>query len=200
MIISNPVARIGEEIATNYLKKIVIITSMEFIDILKTRRAIRKYSDKDVSEELVKEIIELANSSPSAGNVQARAVVIVKDQAVIEKIRAVSRGLSRFEGKVSFILVILSKPRESEERYEERGKNLYALQDATIFASYIQLIATDRGLSTCWVGSFNESDVEEILDLPEEVKPVAMIPLGYALETAEMKERKSLNEIILKEV
>ena len=173
---------------------------MEFIDILKTRRAIRKFSDKDVSEKLVREIIELANSSPSAGNVQARALVVVKDQAVIEKIRAVSRGLSRFEGKISIILVILAKPQESAERYEERGKNLYALQDATIFASYIQLIATDRGLSTCWVGSFKESDIEEILDLPKEAKPVAMIPLGYSLEMPEMKERKSLNQIILKEV
>jgi len=173
---------------------------VEFTDILKTRRAIRKFSDKDVPEELVKEIIELANFSPSAGNVQARAVVVVKDQAIIEKIRAVARGLSRFEGRISVILVILAKPQESEERYEERGKNLYALQDATIFASYMQLIATDKGLSTCWVGSFKESDIEEILDLPEDVKPVAMIPLGYASETPEMKERKSLNEIILKEI
>jgi len=173
---------------------------MEFINILKTRRAIRKFSDKDVPEKLVREIIELANSSPSAGNVQARAVVLVKDQEVIEKIRAVSRGLSRFEGKISFILVILAKPQESEARYEERGKNLYALQDATIFAAYLQLLATENGLASCWVGSFNELDVEEILDLPEDVRPVAMIPLGYASEIPEMKERKPLNEIILKEV
>jgi len=173
---------------------------MEFIDVLKTRRSVRKFSDKDISEKLVKEIIELANFSPSAGNVQARAVVVVKDQVTIERIRAVTRGLSRFEGKIPFILVILAKPFESAERYEDRGKNLYAFQDATILASYIQLIATDKGLSTCWVGSFKETDVEEILNLPKEVTPVAMIPLGYASETPEMKERKTLEKIILKEI
>jgi nitroreductase len=127
-------------------------------------------------------------------------VVIVKDQNVIEMVRVITRGLRRFEGKIPVILVILAKPHESAERFEERGKNLYALQDATIFAAYIQLIATEKGLSTCWVGSFSEEQVGEILELPKDVAPVALIPLGYASETPDAKTRKSLNEIILKEV
>jgi len=173
---------------------------MEFIDIIKNRKSTRKFLDKDVSESALNEIIELANLSPSAGNVQARAVVIVNDQNAIEKIRSVTRGLSRFEGKIPVLLVILAKPQESAERYEERGKNLYALQDATIFTSYLQLIAVEKGLSTCWVGSFNESKIGKILELSEDVRPVALIPLGYASETPAVKDRKNLNEIILKDI
>jgi len=173
---------------------------MEFLEVLKKRRSTRKFLDKDVSDKKIKEIIELANSSPSAGNIQARNIIIVKNQSVIEKIRLVSRGLSRFEGKIPAILIILAKLEESAQRYEDRGRKLYALQDATILTSYIQLIAVDKGLSTCWVGSFVEDEIVKILDLPKEVIPVAMIPLGYATEELTTRDRKSLNEIILKEV
>jgi len=173
---------------------------MEFLDVLAKRRSIRKYLDKDVPESLINEIIELANSSPSAGNVQARAVVIVKDQALVQRIKEISKGLSRFEATIPVILVILAKIDESAGKYEDRGRNLYGIQDATIFAAYLQLIATEKGLSTCWVGSFIEDEMVKILNLEKGIKPVALIPLGFAAEEPDSRGRKTLNEIILKEV
>jgi len=173
---------------------------MEFLEVLKKRRSTRKFLDKDVSDSDIKSIIELANSSPSAGNVQARSVVVIKDQITIEKIRTVAKGLSRFEGKIPVILVILAMVEESAQRYEDRGRNLYGIQDATIFAAYLQLVATEKGLSTGWVGNIDEVKVKEILELPESVKPIAMIPLGYAEEVQLPRERKTLSEIIFKEI
>jgi nitroreductase len=173
---------------------------MEFIETIKKRRSTRKFLDKPIPELLIQEMLELANLAPSAGNLQSRSVIIVKDHAVIEKIRSVSRGLGRFEGKIPVILVILAKPQESSVRYEDRGRNLYALQDATIFASYLQLIAVEKGLASCWVGSFSEEEIMKILNLPGDVRPVAMIPLGYAAEDSTPKLRKNLSEIILKEI
>lgn len=174
---------------------------MEFLEVLKKRKSTRKFLDKDVSEALVNEIIELANSSPSAGNIQARSVIVVKDQNTIEKIRSFAHGLIRFEGKIPLILVILARTLESAERYAERGKNLYALQDATIFTAYLQLITTAKGLSTCWVGSFNENEIKTTLQLPKGFEPVAMLPLGYASEQQpKPQDRKSLSELILKTV
>jgi nitroreductase len=173
---------------------------MEFLEVLKKRRSTRKFLDKTVPQEQINQLIELANSSPSAGNVQARSVVVVKDQIIIQKIREVSKGLSRFEGKIPVILVILAKIDESAGRYEDRGRNLYGIQDATIFAAYLQLIATEKGLSTCWVGSFLENELVKILNLENGIKPVAMIPLGFAAEEPEARGRKSLNELILKKI
>jgi len=173
---------------------------MDFLEVLKKRRSTRKFLDKDVSDVQIKELIELANSSPSAGNLQARSVIVVKDQNTIEKIRDITGGLSRFEGKIPVILVILANTHESEERFKERGKNLYAVQDATIFTAYVQLIATEMGLATRWVGAFNENEITEILELPETVRPIAMLPTGFSDEVPSEKNSKGLSEIILKEV
>jgi nitroreductase len=173
---------------------------MEIIELIKKRRSTRKFSDKKVSLDQIKKLIELANMSPSAGNLQARSIVIVQDQSVIEKIKEVAGGLSKFETKIPVILVILAKPEESAVRYEDRGRNLYSLQDATIFASYFQLLATEKGLATCWVGYFNEKDIAKILNLPNDVRPVAMLPIGYPAENPEPKDRKTLDKLILKEV
>jgi nitroreductase len=173
---------------------------MELIEVLKKRRSTRKFLDKEIPDTLINGIIELANSSPSAGNVQARAVVVIRDQKIIEKIKNIASGLIRFESVIPILLVILAKPDESAIKYKERGKNLYALQDATIFAAYLQLLAVEKGLSTCWVGSFREEQVAEILKLPNGVRPVAMIPLGHGAEQPAPGIRKSLKEIILKEV
>ncbi len=176
------------------------IDVMELIEVLKKRRSVRKYLDKDVPAALIREIIEQANLAPSAGNIQARSVVIVKDQFIIEKIRSVAKGFSRFEGKIPVILIILAKLDESAQRYAERGRSLYALQDATIFAAYLQLVATEKGLSTGWVGNLDEKKLAKIVDLSKEVLPVAIIPLGYATLEPSVRERKSLNEIILKQI
>lgn len=173
---------------------------MEFIDVLKRRRAIRKFSSRKISDKKITELIKLANLSPSAGNIQARALVIVKNQKTIKKIKDVTSGLRRFENNIPILLVVLAKPNESAERFEKRGKNLYALQDATIFAAYIQLIAVSKKLSTCWVGSFNENKIARILNLPKTIIPVAMLPMGYPAEIPLAKDRKALKEIILKKV
>jgi nitroreductase len=173
---------------------------VEFLEVLKKRKSTRKFLDKDVPQSKINELIELANSSPSAGNVQARAVVVVKDQNLIHKIKEVSKGLSRFEGTIPVILVILAKIDESAGKYEDRGRNLYGIQDATIFAAYLQLIATEKGLSTCWVGSFIENEIVKMLNLENGVKPIALVPLGFAAEEPAARERKSLNEIIFKEI
>src|ERR1035437_2818079 len=142
---------------------------MEFIDVLKKRRSTRNFSDKNISDTVINKIIELANLSPSAGNIQARAVVIVKDQKIIEKIKAVTFGLIRFESIIPVLLVILAKSDESVVKYKERGKN-FALQDATIFAAYVQLIAVEKGLSTGWVGTLDKKKIGKILNLQKGVE------------------------------
>ncbi|MCR4306276.1 MAG: nitroreductase family protein [Candidatus Daviesbacteria bacterium] len=169
-------------------------------EAIKKRQAVREYLEKDVPEDAIKKILELANLSPSAGNLQARRVVIVKDPALRENLKATCSGLGRFSIAPPVILAICSVPEESAIKYADRGRNLYALQDATIFAAYVQLTAVSLGLASCWVGSFNEKEVSEILQLPEGIIPVALIPVGFTEEAPREKSRKTLEEIIIKEI
>ncbi len=166
-------------------------------EAINKRQAVREYLEKDIPDDSITKILELANLSPSAGNLQARRVIIVKDLGLREKLKATCSGLGRFSIAPPVILVICSVPEESAVKYGDRGRNLYALQDATIFASYIQLCAVSLGLACCWVGSFNEKEVSEILSLPENIIPVALIPVGYTEEEPRPKSRKALHDIIL---
>ncbi|RJQ35720.1 nitroreductase family protein [Candidatus Microgenomates bacterium] len=173
---------------------------MEFVEVIKKRRSTRKFQDKDVPLKIVREMVELANSSPSAGNLQARSVMIIQNKKMKDEIRSAVRGFSKFTTEIPVIVVILAKLDESAQGYGERGRDLYALQDATIFASYLQLIATSKGFATRWVGSFNEDDIKKILKLPTDLRPIAMIPIGVSAEEPEDKERKPLEEIVYKEI
>lgn len=172
---------------------------MEFEDALKARRSVRKFKDEKIPDEKIRKVLELANSAPSAGNLQAFRVVIVKDKNIREGLSGAALGQSSVaEAPVN--LVICAVPEESAVKYGDRGRELYSLQDATIFAAYIQLAATSLGLSSVWVGAFDEDEVEEVLRLEENIRPIAIIPLGYPAEKPARKERKSLKEIIYKEL
>jgi nitroreductase len=161
---------------------------MNFKDVIRSRYSIRKFLDKDVPDALVAEIIELAKLAPSAGNLQAYKVVVVRD----EKIKKAFYSI-----KAPVFLVICALPEASGARYGDRGRNLFSIQDATIFTSYIQLAAVDLGLATVWVGAFREDKVREILGLTKELKPIAIVPLGYPAEEKSERKRRSLEEIVL---
>lgn len=171
---------------------------MQFEEVLRKRHSVRRYFEKkEVSEEKIERILELANLSPSAGNLQARGVVIIKDREIKEKISEAAFGQDFITG-APVVFVVCANLEESALKYGERGRKLYAVQDATIFASYLQLAAVYLGFVSCWVGAFDEDELKKILDLSDKVNPIAMISVGYPAEEPYITERKNLNEVIYK--
>lgn len=138
---------------------------MELSEVIEKRRSIREYKPDPVPGHLVQRIIDLAKQGPSAGAIRGYEIV-VSDQ-----------HLTVYNAPVS--LVVCALPGKYTARYGQRGKDLYSVQDATIVAAYIQLIAIDLGLDTVWVGAFRESGIREALDLPGTHRPIAIIQLGY---------------------
>jgi nitroreductase len=171
---------------------------MNFEEVLRKRHSIRRFEEKEVGEEKIKKILELANLSPSAGNLQAGSVVIVKDKEIKEKISQAALGQD-FIVEAAVVFVVCANLEESAQKYGKRGRELYAIQDATIFASYLQLAVTSFGLGSCWIGAFEESEVSEILKLPKEMRPIAIILVGEPAEKPYLTRRKNLDEIIYKE-
>lgn len=170
---------------------------MELRDVIKNRRSVRSFQDKEVTDEQVNDILDMANLSPSAGNLQARRIIVVRDREMRKRFSEASlRQEPIVQAPVS--LVICAVPEESAQKYEERGRDLYSVQDATIFAAYVQLAAVELGLSTVWIGAFDENMVSDISGLEKNTRPVAIIPVGYADEKPGEKDRKSLDEIIIK--
>jgi len=171
---------------------------MEFEEVVKKRHSIRSFKEKEIPKEKINKILELANLSPSAGNLQARSVVIIKNKKIKEQIAKAALD-QNFIIEAPVVFVICANLEESASKYGKRGRELYAIQDATIFASYLQLATVSLGLDSCWVGAFDEEELKIILNLGDKFRPIAIIPVGYAAEEPYLTDRKSLDEIIQKE-
>jgi len=168
---------------------------MEFFEVVRTRRSIRVFDGRPVEEEKIRAILEAANAAPSAGNLQAYEIYLVKDPIARGRL-ASTLGKMEFFSVVPVVLAFCANPERSAVRYAERGRNLYAVQDATIACTHAMLAATALGLASVWVGAFREREVSAALNLPEAFTPVALLPVGYPLETVEPRSRRPLNEIV----
>ncbi|MFA5925850.1 MAG: nitroreductase family protein [Parcubacteria group bacterium] len=147
-------------------------------ELFKKRKSVRKFKDQAVEPAKIDEILEAANSAPSAGNLKARKIIVVWEKEIREKISEAAFGQDSVI-KAPVALVFIALPRISARKYSSRGENLYAIQDATIAASFAWIEAVNLGLSSCWVGGFEENDIKEILGLGTDEKPVAILPIGY---------------------
>lgn len=163
--------------------------------MIRNRHSIRAYKDKEVEEDKLQKILEAANSAPSAGNLQAYEIFLIRDPY---KKKALSEACldQEFIAEAPVVLVFCSNPSRSSWKYGKRGEELYSLQDATIAASYAQLAATALGLSSVWVGAFFEREVLKILGNPEGLRPVAIIPIGYSAEEPFITGRRKLKDIV----
>lgn len=169
---------------------------MDFEEVVKRRRSVRLYQDRKVSEDKIKKILEFSNLSPSAGNLQARSVIVIQDKKNIKDITETTG--QDWLNTAPVLIIVFAKPKSSAFRYAERGRKIYALQDATIFAAYLQLAAVSYGLSSCWVGAFDKDKLKRALKIKENLLPIAIISIGYPAEKPGPKSRQSLDELIIK--
>jgi len=168
---------------------------MEFFEVLKSRHSVRKFRDAPVEEEKLQKILEAANSAPSAGDLQAYEIVVVKDKE--RKGKLVSAAYEQeFIAKAPVVLIFAAHPERSSRKYGRRGAELYSVQDATIATAYAQLAATALGLGCVWVGAFDENEVAKVIGAKGNLKPVSMLPIGYSDEQPLITPRRKLEEII----
>lgn len=170
---------------------------MEFFDTLNARHSIRAYMDTPVEDEKLNSILDAVSRAPSAGNLQAFEVYVVTRGSDRAELADAALGQD-FIAQAPVVLVFCAHAARSAERYGKRGTNLYCLQDATIACTFAMLAVTALGLSSVWVGAFRESAVREIIRAPGTHRPVAMLPIGYPAETAQIRPRRELSELIHK--
>ncbi len=149
--------------------------------IFKKRHSVRSFHPTEVSGSDLDEILEAADSAPSAGNLKAREVVTVINDALKRRLASASYH-QEFIFEAPVALVFFAVPGRSALKYGERGAALYSIQDATIAASFAWLQAVILGLGACWVGAFDDEEVIEALSVDKSWRPVAIMPIGYSAE------------------
>jgi len=163
---------------------------MDVLSAIKARRSIRKYSSKPVEEEKLQKVLEAARLSPSARNQQNWKFIVVRDDKRKEELtEAIGQS---FVGEAPIILVSCGTETKSIMR---GGQPRYTV-DLSIATAYMILEACEQGLGTCWLGSYDEDKVKEVLGIPEDVRVVAITPLGYPAESPAPRPRKELDEIV----
>ena len=171
---------------------------MDLLEAIINRCSVRRYRSEAVSEESVTKILELASQAPSAGNLQPWHFIVVRDSK--RKIALAKAALGQsMVANAPLVIVVCADQLKSRRYYGERGANLFCIQDTAAAIENLLLAAFMLGIGTCWVGSFNESEVSEILHAPEGIRPIAIIPLGYPAEHPIRTSRKPLSEIVQNE-
>ncbi len=162
------------------------------IALIQSRRSVRRYTREPVSDGLLQKLLEAAQLAPSAGNRQAREFIVVRDLNMKHELAEAASQF--FVSMAPVVLVGCANIGRSRAVYGHRAE-LYAVQDVTIAASYIQLAAEATGVATCWIGAFDEHRVTHALGLPSDVRPVLMLPVGYPDEQPSARPRMDLNKV-----
>jgi nitroreductase len=152
-----------------------------FIDLARTRRSIRRFTDQPVEKEKINQLVEAALRSPSSRGCTPWEFIVVTESDTIARLsRAKSKGAAFLEGAPLAIAICA----------DDKISNVW-VEDAAIAATYIHLAASDIGLGSCWIQirthRFDESRtssdrVRELLGLPETLEVLAIMAIGYAAE------------------
>lgn len=168
----------------------------DFFETVRHRHSVRRYrSDLPVEREKLHAILETACAAPSAGDLQAYRILVVSDASKRQALSAAADNQS-FIAEAPVCLVFCADPQRSAEKYGDRGRTLYATQDATIAAAYAQLAIVAAGMGSTWIGYFDESRVRKALDISNNLVPVALLSLGYPAELPEPTPRRRLDDIV----
>ena len=162
---------------------------MDVFEAIKTRRSIRKFRPKPVPDEKLKTILEAGRLAPSAGNRQPWFFVVVKDLEN-KKALAEAAGYQMFIADAGAIVVALGDPEVSPRWFR---------QDPMIAIEHMVLTATSLGYGTCWIGAFDEEEVKRLLKIPEELKVIVLLPIGFPDEAPAPRPRKPLKKIVFLE-
>jgi nitroreductase len=167
---------------------------MTLWEAIRARRSVRAYQDRDIEPKKLEAVLEAANLAPSAGNLQAYEIHLIRDAKTKRALAAASLD-QQFVAQAPVVLIFCAHPSRSA-KYGARGAQLYSVQDATIAAAYAQLAATAEGLATCWVGAFDDEAVIRAAQLPAGQRPVAILPLGYPAEQPAPTPRRALADLV----
>lgn len=167
---------------------------MEVWEAMATRRSIRKYTNEPVACGTLERVLEAARIAPSWKNKQCWRYLVVADAA---RRRALGEAVRMNPDETAYtaapyVIVQCALPEDSGNRV---GKPYY-MMDCGISMQQLVLAAHAAGLGTCWVGAFDEEAVRQVLQIPQEVRAVALTPLGYPAEWPDARPRKPLADIV----
>jgi nitroreductase len=168
---------------------------MTFIELAQKRYSVRKFSDKPVEEEKLERVLQAGRLAPTAKNIQPQRTYVAKSPQALEKLNKCSPCI--FGAPVALVVCY----DESVSWVRSRDNKNYGEVDAAIVATHMILQAQELGLGTVLVGVFDAEELRRAFNLPDNLVPSLVIPLGYAAADAAPapmhEQRKPLSETVI---
>jgi nitroreductase len=164
------------------------------LDIIRKRRSIRSHTDRPIEREKIELLIEAANYAPSAGNIYPWKIVVVQDSRLVRKIQSVSPGML---GRPAALIAFCSDRQKAQSKLGNRGRDIFCFMDVAHAAQNLCILATELGIGTCCIMSFNREAVGEFLEIPEKYSADYLVSLGYPDGELIALEKRSLEETVL---
>ncbi len=168
---------------------------MEFLELAKSRYSVRSFSDKQIESEKLNKILQAGNAAPTAKNLQPQRIYVLQSEEALNKINQVCDCIF---GAPTVLLICADK----DEMWQNPFYDTYNTGDidASIICTHIMLQAWELGIGSCWVGYFDENKVKKQMDLPDNEKLVAILPLGYPSAKAKPaprhNQRKEISQTV----
>ena len=178
---------INKDIINNYMN--------ELIELMKTRRSIRKYLSSPVKWDDILQILNAAHYAPSSGNQQSWQFIVIEDKKRIKEIANACFDQAWIE-TAPVIIAVIADIRKTSRLYGIRGERLYAIQECAAAIQNMLLMAENIGIGGCWVGAFDEKMMHIALDAPDSVRVQAIVTLGYPDEKPPEPSKIDLRHIV----
>jgi nitroreductase len=161
---------------------------MEALEILKTRRSVREYSDKEITKELLEKIVDAARFAPTARNVQPWEFIVTTEAPILKKFSELAEN-ARFLAQAKACIAVCCV------------ETKYYLEDGCAATCNILLAAAALGIGSCWVAGDKKdycAEVAKILNAPHCHKLVSLVALGYpkSKDSFHLAEKRGLKELI----
>lgn len=168
---------------------------MEFSKLICERHSTRGFDGRCLTEEQLRALVQAGTMAPNACNMQSWHFYATCDRDKINGLFPNVHGREWIKS-AGAVIVVCTEEGELTERFGERARSLFILQDTAAAATTVLFCAADMGLSGCFVGAFNEYECRKYFGIPEGRRPVAMIPVGYDPLPTPSKSRRPLDEVL----
>ena len=166
---------------------------MQFDDVIKNRKSVRSFKNKNVPWRRVLDAIDCACEGPFADGKNHLMFLIIEEPETIEKLAGFADQSWIEEAET--LIVVCSDDSNLEAMHGERGR-VYSRQQSGAAINTLMLKLTDLGLDSCWVGSFSDEQIKQFLEIPGHIQIEALIPIGYGSGKSNKKKKKALENAI----
>jgi nitroreductase len=165
---------------------------MEVYEAIRSRRSVRRWADRPIPDEVLRRVLEAGRLAPSARNLQEWKFLVVRAPELRAGLADAAKGQA-FVGEAPAVIVGCAV---ETDHVMTCGQLCYPI-DVAIALDHMTLAAAAEGLGTCWIGAFHEDKVKAVLGIPDEVRVVSLLPIGYPGGELPARPRKPFDEIVL---